>query len=216
MTGCVVEVSKVMETSFQCPAREVVEEVARVLTHGGIAVVATDTLYGIIADAYNEDAVARVYRVKERSHDKPLPILLGESHHAVGLVATSPVFWRLARAFWPGPLTIVSEPGPEAPEHLKKWTGIGVRLPDCPLCRQVASRLHGALTGTSANLSGAENPLTAHQAMSMLGDSVDVYVDTGLVRIGKPSTVVDIRRGETRIIREGAIPAEAVMRVIQG
>ena len=208
--------SRVLETSFYCPAQDVIEEVAKVLAHGGIAVVATDTLYGIIADAYDKDAVERVYRVKERSRDKPLPLLLGESHHAAGLVETGPLFWRLAKAFWPGPLTIVSEPGPEAPDHIREWSGIGVRLPDCPLCRRVASMLRGVVTGTSANLSGAENPLTAHQAMSMLGDSVDLYVDTGIVRIGRPSTVVDVRGGEVRIIREGAIPAESIMRVARG
>jgi len=202
--------SRVLTIDPSCPSIDAVREATRILKEGGLVVLPTDTVYGLAADPFNEDAVKRVYEVKERSSSKPLPILLGEAHHALRLVKPNNLFWSLALDHWPGPLTLVADPREDLPPHLKRWEGIGVRLPDCHVCRAIAKRLGGALIGTSANLSGMEAPRTAAQAMSMLGDQVDLYLDGGPTLLGASSTVVDTRQGQPRVIREGYIRREAL------
>ncbi len=202
--------SRVVNVNPECPSLDVVKEAVKVLRDGGIVVIPTDTVYGLAADPFNEDAVKRVYEVKERSKSKPLPILLGEAHHAFKLVKPTQLFWSLAMKHWPGPLTLVADPVEGLPGHLSRWEGIGVRLPNCTLCRVIARKLGGAIIGTSANISGMEPPRTAAQAMSMLGDQVDLYLDGGPTFLGVSSTVVDTRGEEPRIIREGYIRREAL------
>ena len=208
---------RIVEVDCWCPygSGEAVREALSVLKSGGVIVAPTDTLYGIIADASNPKAVLRVYKAKKRPRDKPLPLLLGESHQALLLVRPVGPFWELAQEFWPGPLTIVAPPSPRAPRHLAEWPGIGVRLPDCPLIRFLARKLRGPLTGTSANLSGRESPNTAYEAYSQLGDSVDLYLDGGPTKHGAPSTVVRVREEGVEVLREGAIPAREVERVVR-
>ena len=205
---------RVLKASFECPDFRVVEAAVRVIVDGGLVVIPTDTVYGIAADPLNPSAVARVYRVKGRDWGKPIPILLGESHDALKFVEADSRFWRLAAKFWPGPLTIVSKPSSDAPEHLARWGSIGVRLPDCPLCRILARSVGGAITGTSANKSGAPPPRSLEEARSMLGAGVDLYIDSGSPGVGVPSTVVDLTGGEPRIVREGAIPAARILEVL--
>ena len=203
--------SKVVQADSSCPNIDVIEEAVRVLRKGGLIVMPTDTVYGLIADPFNEDSVLQVYKVKERSPDKPLPILLAEAHHALMFIEPNEWFWKLALRHWPGPLTIVSPPKRDLPRHLRRWEGIGVRLPDCILCRIIAKRIGGAVIGTSANISGAESPRTVSQAMSMLGDQVDLYIDGGPTILGVPSTVVDVRSDPPTIVREGYIRMEHIL-----
>lgn len=204
----------VIETDFWCPSREAVERVVEVLASGGVAVIPTDTVYGLAADPFREDALDRVFRVKERRRDSPVPLLAGESHHVLEIADVDDRFWRLARAFWPGPLTIVLNPLPDAPRAFREWGQVGVRLPNCPLCREVARRLRGLIVGTSANISGRESPRTAQEAMFQLGERVPLYVDTGPTLYARASTVVDIRGERPRLVREGPIPFDRILEVL--
>ncbi len=205
---------KIVEGDCFCPSPKLVDDASKIVASGGLVVAPTDTLYGIIADPFNEKAYRRVYKVKGRSFGKPLPLLLGESHHATILVQVDSLFWRLARAFWPGPLTIVAPAAPGVPDYLAPEGKVGVRLPDCPLVRLIARRVGGAVTGTSANKSGRENPVTVYNASEQLGDAVDLYIDGGPTLLGKPSTVVEIVEGKVEVLREGAIPASRIKEVL--
>lgn len=214
IVGEVFEGLKMVEANCYCPSTDVVDLAVDALKENGVIVAPTDTVYGLLADPFNPKAVERVYRVKRRDPGKPLPLLLGETHHALLLVEPSPIFWRLAMAFWPGPLTIVEKPSPNLPSHLKPWGNIGVRLPKCPLVREIARRMRGVLIGTSANKSGHAPPRTAYDASVQLGDVVDLYIDAGPTPLGAPSTVVDIAMGKPVVLREGPVSAGEVMRVI--
>jgi len=204
---------EVLEADCRCPQEEVVERAAEVIRRGGLVVAPTDTVYGILADPFNPDAVGRVYRVKGRDPGKPLPLLLAESHHALHVVRASENFWRLALRFWPGPLTIVEEPGEGVPPHLAEWGMIGVRLPDCPLVREIARRVGGVVVGTSANKSGREAPATVYDASAQLGDSIDLYIDGGPTIHKKSSTVVVLGE-KPQILREGALPGAEVLSLL--
>ena len=203
----------VIETDFWCPSRNAIERVVETLASGGVAVIPTDTVYGLTADPFNEKGLERVFRVKERRRDAPVPLLAGESHDPLTIAEVDDRFWRLARAFWPGPLTIVLRPLPDAPKAFREWGQVGVRLPNCPLCREVARRLEGLIVGTSANISGRESPRTAQEAMFQLGERVPLYVDAGPTLHAKASTVVDLRGGKPRLVREGPIPFERILEV---
>ncbi|MEB3764694.1 MAG: threonylcarbamoyl-AMP synthase [Desulfurococcales archaeon] len=199
---------RILETDCHCPDRKVIEEAVRVLKNGGVVVAATDTLYGLLADPFNVSALDQVYTIKERPRDKPLPLLLGESHHALKIIEPSSLFWRLALRYWPGPLTLVARAKDSLPSHLSRWDKIGVRLPDCPLTRILAKELGGVIVGTSANKSGRESPVTVYESVSQLGELVDLYIDSGPTYRRAPSTVVDTTGGKPIVYREGYITRE--------
>ncbi len=200
----------------RCPDPGALGEAASILRSGGLVVYPTDTLYGLGADPRNTDAVRRVYEVKERGKDKPLPVILAEAHYAIDYVEPSPLFWRIARLFWPGPLTIVAPASPRAPRHLASSDGmIGVRLPNSTVARELARLTGGAIIGTSANKSGMTPPVTVQEAMAMLGDSVDLYIDGGPAPLGEPSTVILVAGSEYRVIREGSLPITRIEKAIR-
>jgi len=209
--------ARIIEADCFCPGHEVVEEAARVVSRGGIVVGPTDTLYGVFADPFNEAGYRRVFRVKGREESKPLPILLAESHHATRLIVADERFWALARAFWPGPLTIAAPAAPGVPEYLAPKGMVGVRLPDCPLARAIARAVGGAVTGTSANKSGRAGPVTVYDAVEQLGDEVDLYIDAGPAPLAKPSTVVELPPGGGyRVLRVGAVSEEEIRGALEG
>jgi len=208
---------RVVESDCSCPHREVVEEAASVIARGGLVVGPTDTLYGVLADPFNKAAYKRVFKAKGREESKPLPLLLAESHHATRVVEADERFWALARAFWPGPLTIAAPAAPNAPEYLAPRGLVGVRLPDCPLTRAIARAAGGIVTGTSANKSGRPGPVTVYDAIEQLGEEVDLYIDAGPAPLAKPSTVVELPRGGGyRVLRIGAVAEEEIRRVLEG
>jgi len=205
---------KIFRVNMKCPDEEIVGYVARVLKEGGLAVIPTDTVYGLAANPFSRRSFMKVYDVKMRDLSKPVPIHLAESHSALKLVRPNRLFWILANRFWPGPLTIVARRRSSTPKHLSRWDRIGVRLPACNLCREVARLIGGAIVGTSANLSGEPAPKVVGDAISMLGTKVDVYLDGGPSPWGLPSTVVDVSEGIVRVVREGAIPADEIKKVV--
>ncbi|MDP8003156.1 MAG: L-threonylcarbamoyladenylate synthase [Caldisphaera sp.] len=201
---------KKVKVNVDCPERDVIKEAAETIKKGGLVVIPTDTVYGLAGDPFNEDAIKKVYEVKGREEGKPLPILIGESHHSFLLVNPSKIFWKLAQRFWPGSLTIVEKISENAPNHLLQWGSIGVRLPNCYFCRLLANDVGGAIIGTSANISHMSSPKNVREAYEMLRDKVDLYIDGGEARIGVSSTVVSIINGKIKILRKGAIKEEEI------
>jgi len=203
--------ARVVSVSALCPNEEAISEALNVLRRGGLVVYPTDTVYGLGADPFNEKAVERVYQVKGRGRDKPLPLLLAESHFAVKLAVMTEVAWLLASRYWPGPLTLVLRARDVAPRQLV-WRGlVGLRLPDSPVARALARGLGGTIIGTSANKSGMPPARTVQEAMSMLGDLVDLYMDGGPTPSMKPSTVILVEDDRVEVLREGAIPSSEIV-----
>lgn len=207
---------KLFKIDVRCPNEEIVGYVAKVLKEGGLAVIPTDTIYGLIADPFNRKAFLNIYKVKGRDPSKPVPFLLAETHNALRLVRFNRLSWILAQRFWPGPLTIVAKRRATIPKHLSKWDKLGVRLPACNVCREIARLVGGVIVGTSANIAGEPSARVAGDAVSTFGIQVDVYLDGGPSPWALPSTVVDVTSGMVKIIREGAIPVDEIKRVIGG
>jgi len=179
----------------------------RVLKSGGMVVFPTDTVYGLGALAYSDQAINRLYTAKERSVNKAIAVLIGEIEQLPQVTgALSPSAMLLAERFWPGALTLVVEKHPALPALLSPTPTIGVRIPNHEFARNLL-RLAGPLATTSANLSGGANPRTAQEALEQLYGRVELVIDGGEVVGGVPSTVVDCTRAEIVILREGAISA---------
>ena len=177
---------------------------SEVLRQGGLVAFPTDTVYGLGALAFNDAAVRSIYQAKGRPSDKALPVLLS-SVADIDLVATSigDSALRLARRFWPGPLTLVVPKNDRVPEAVAGAT-VGIRVPD-HLTARVLLGLAGPLAVSSANQSGSESPVTAAGALEQLEGRVEIILDGGASPGGIPSTVVDCTGDELVIVREGPL-----------
>ena len=133
-----------------------IQRVSQVILQGGVAAFPTETFYGLGADVQNEEALQKVFRLKDREENKPLLLLIGEKEWLSGLVRKiSPVAERLIEGFWPGPLTLVFEASSHLSNLLTAGTGtIGVRISPHPIAQALVQAVGRAITATSANLSG--------------------------------------------------------------
>lgn len=193
----------------------VIAAAARSAREGRLVVLPTDTLYGIGADAFNNDAVAALLAAKRRGPDHPVPVLVGSWDTTAGLVASMTDTLRtLVEAFWPGGLSLVVPQAPSLPWNLGDTNGtVMVRMPNHPVALQLLREV-GPMAVSSANLHGHQPPTTAGEAQRQLGEAVDTYLDAGRATVGEPSTIVDLIGAAPRILREGAIGAERIAEVL--
>lgn len=202
--------------ALEAPSAAVLANAASVLHRGGLVVFPTDTLYALGADASNPAAVERVFAVKGRHLTSPIPLLVADLTMAVRLVGELPESAiRLADRYWPGPLTLVVPAPGSICALLTAGTGrIGVRVPGAAVALALIREFGGPVTGTSANRSGAPDPLDAHEVLDQLGDRIDVVLDGGRLAAGRPSTVVDVTASPPVIIRPGPVGHEEIRRVL--
>ena len=190
------------------------ERAVAVLKNGGVVAIPTDTLYGLAADVFNTAALDRVFAVKGRPDDLALPVLVS-GWEQVKRVAKNfpPQAQNLAEQFWPGALTLVFEKISGLPDRLTAGgPTVAVRMPGHPVPIQLIDGLGGPITGTSANISGDADLLTLAELTDQIGSRVDYIVKSGPVPEGKASTVIDITSGHPKLLRDGAIPFERLLR----
>lgn len=198
-----------MCTSRPDPA---VDDAAALLRTGHVVAYPTDTLYALGALATSATAVGAVLRIKERVPDKTLPLIAADIAQVEWLAGRlSPRVRQLASRWWPGPLTLVLDVqrslalGVVAPDG-----SVAVRVPAHTLARNLARRAGGPLTSTSANRAG-QPPATTAEACLALGDDVALVLDGGPSGATLPSTIVDVRGPDLRLLREGAVPWDHVL-----
>ena len=181
-------------------------EFARIMRDGGMAIVPTDTVYGVAAAKGNEAALARIVAAKGRDPSKPCQLLAASAEAAAAAgIPFPPPAAAAARAFWPGALTLVLD--------LPDGGTEGVRVPDHACARALCEAAGGLLRCTSANRSGEPPASTARDALAAL-PSADAAVDAGPAPGGVASTVAAVRAdGSVRVFREGPVPADALRRV---
>lgn len=198
---------RILHVDSNNPDPGVVQEIVDVLKGEGLVALPTDTVYGLAADIYSAAAVERLVDVKARPHDKPIPIFIASIDDLVRITRDVPeTAGRLARRFWPGPLTLILNASPHIPEAITAGTGtVGVRIPNLPLVEVILNALDRPITGTSANKSGGANPVSPKDVMKGLQNQIDLLVDGGETGSRMPSTVVDCTQFPLRIIRRGAV-----------
>jgi L-threonylcarbamoyladenylate synthase len=181
-----------------------------VLNNDGIVAFPTDTVYGLAAPVHNIESIERLYVVKGRNNSKAIAVLLGDiTQLAQVAVDMRESAHKVAQAFWPGPLTMIVPRHPSLPEILAPLPTIGVRIPDHPVALALLQAA-GPLAVTSANISGADNTMTAKQVMKQLRGRVHLIIDGGRTPGGVPSTVIDCTTPEPEILREGPISLEQI------
>ncbi len=174
------------------------EEAVRVLLSGGVAVIPTDTVYGLAAHPSFPEAVSRLYSLKGRADDKPIALLASDIaavEKFFGSLEAQPK--RLASRYWPGALTLVL---PAA-----DGTHEGVRIPDHDITRELIAKCGGILRVTSANISGEAPLCSVSLSGDVVVDSADIAVDDGPSPGGVASTVVKVAGGEMELLREGPV-----------
>lgn len=182
---------------------------------GALAVFATDTVYGVAADAFSPAAVARLLAAKGRGRDMPVPVLVGSEISISGLAEHVTDDARiLVEAFWPGPLTLIVRSAPSLAWDLGETRGtVAVRMPAHPVALSVLAET-GPLAVSSANRSGMPAATTAADALRQLGEDVAVYLDSGSVESGVPSTILDLTDARPRLRRLGALTIEQLRTVL--
>ena len=174
---------------------------------GGVIAFPTDTYYGLGADPFNSNALARVFEIKKRSPDKPLLVLI---HSVKQLSLFTDEVRDKARSlmdrFWPGPLTLLFKAMPTLPPELTAGSGkIGVRLPGYPFTLRFLEALDQPLTAPSANISGQSELRTAGEVAKSFGENLKWIVDGGPAPGGKVSTLLDCTTDPPSLVREGAV-----------
>jgi L-threonylcarbamoyladenylate synthase len=191
---------------------KLVERAIRILKNGGIVAFPTDTIYGLGANAFDEDAVLRIYEAKVRPRNFALTLLLADTSQ-IKLVAENipKMAWKLAEKFMPGALTIVLNKSMAVSNMITgEGNTVAVRIPNHPVPIALVKGLGAPITGTSANISGGNNPLTAEDVFKQLRYRVDMIIDGGRCPIGVSSTVLDLTTDPPKIIREGAISRDQI------
>jgi len=198
------------------PEPELILKAASVVRRGGIVVFPARCLYGLAADAFNEEAVERIFEIKGRRSEKPI-LVLADSFLMLSCLVRNipPMAQKIMDNFWPGGITIVFEANDNLPSNLTAGTGrIGIRRPGHPVASALARAVGGPVTGTSANLSGIQGCLNVSEIDPDIAESVDLIIDAGELKGGTGSTVVDLTGELPVIIREGEISKKEIFKAL--
>ncbi len=186
----------------------VLEYATRLIFAGKVVAFPTDTFYGLAADPLNLAAVSEIFRIKRRTADRPLPLLVASLDQAADLANDPPaLFFKLAEKFWPGPLTIVVPASRLIPLKVTANTGkVGLRWPKALLAVAMIAAAGRPITGTSANLTEHPACSTAEEVEKQLGDDLPLILDGGRTQGELASTVVELVGEHARVLRPGGVP----------
>jgi L-threonylcarbamoyladenylate synthase len=183
------------------------------LRGGGVVAFPTETFYGLAADPRSAVAVKKIFALKQRPPDQPLPLIASDIEQVVDHVGRlTPLAARLAARGWPGPLTLIIPASPRLCADVHLSTGkVAVRVPADAVARLLATCAGHAITSTSANISGEPASSTADAVARWFGEGVDVLVDAGPTPGGHPSTIVDATGDAPVLVRAGVVPWDRVL-----
>ena len=198
------------------PTLVAIRAAAALLRAGDIVGMPTETVYGLAADALNPKAVSRIFAAKGRPADHPLIVHLPSAEHLPRWAAHIPKdAIALARAFWPGPLTLILKRSVDVPDEVTGGQDtVGLRVPSHPIALALLQVFDSGIAAPSANRFGRISPTTAAHVHEELGDRVAMILDGGPCAVGIESTILDFSRDVPEILRPGAITAEDIARII--
>lgn len=193
-----------------------IQKAVNVLHNGGLVALPTETVYGLGADARNPEAVKKIFAAKGRPADHPLIVHLANATQLKEWARNIPeAAWKLAEAFWPGPLTLILPRLPDVPDTV---TGgletVALRVPDHPIALELLKAFGGGIAAPSANRYGQVSPTSAEDVKEELNENVDLILDGGRCAVGIESTIVDLSSPTLRVLRPGKITEEELQRVV--
>ncbi len=196
--------------------RSEVVRAGEIVRRGGIVAFPTETVYGLGASAFDRSAVERVFRIKKRPPEDPLIVHLFEAQQARSLVQAFPAeAWKLARRFWPGPLTLVLPKGDAVPDVVTAGLPtVAIRVPNHAVALAFLREAGTPVAAPSANPFGQVSPTTAEHVREQLGREVDLILDGGPCWVGVESTIVSFCGPQPALLRPGGIPTEWIEELI--
>jgi len=189
---------------------------ALILGRGGLVAFPTETVYGLGADARNDQAVAAIYQAKGRPSFNPLIVHVASFVAATEFADFSPTAALLARAFWPGPLSLVLPILPGQLSHLVSagMPSVAIRVPAHPVAQALLQIFDGPVAAPSANPSGQISPTAPGHVTAGLGDKIDAVLDGGLCSVGVESTILGVSGDKVTLLRPGGVSVEQIAKVI--
>lgn len=186
-----------------------------ILRSGGVVAMPTETVYGLAANAYDVQAIQRIFEAKGRPQDNPLIVHISETEALFELAEhTSELAVRLAQTYWPGPLTMILPKSSKVPDIVTAGLPtVAIRLPAHSAARKLISEAGFALAAPSANLSGKPSPTSAMHVLDDLHGRIPLILDGGDCQVGLESTVVKIDENRIRLLRPGAITVDMLQQV---
>ncbi len=199
------------------PMEPIIREASLSIGRGGVIIYPTETFYALGGLPTSQGATGRIFAIKGRGHDKPLPLIASCQQDVRQVTAAWPdTAERLAGAFWPGPLTLLLPASPKLPAELHWATDrIAVRISSHPVATALAEAVGGLLISTSANISGQPAVADPADMEPVLTSQVDGLINAGRLTGGRPSSIVDLSQGIPRLIRAGSIPWRDIRAVLQ-
>ena len=194
----------------------VVLSAAKLLAAGNLVALPTETVYGLGADGLNPEAVAKIFQAKGRPQDNPLILHIADAQQLDALCHHIPeAAYKLADAFWPGPLTMVLPAKPIVPKCTTAGLPtVAVRCPDSAITRQIIRQAGVPIAAPSANLSGKPSTTTAEHVYHDHAGNIPLIVDGGPCRVGVESTIIDLTENPPRLLRPGGITPEQLTAVL--
>jgi len=194
--------------------REALKRTQKIIRRGGVIVCPTDTVYGLIADAKSEKAVTKVFQIKKRTFNKPIPIFVKDLRMAKGLAIINKFQEKFLKKVWPGKVTVVLRAkSKNFPKGIVGKDGkIGLRIPNYKIINQLLLMINSPLTGTSANISEKPESTKIKEVLKQFQNQKyqpDLILDAGNLKPSKPSTAVDLTN--FKILREGAISKKEIL-----
>ncbi len=197
---------------FTSPTEADIAECAEILRRGGLVAFPTETVYGLGADATDAEAAKKIYAAKGRPSDNPLIIHIATPADADIYAHTCPLYFKLADAFMPGPLTVIMPKRDIIPMGVTGGLDtVAVRCPSHPTAHALIEKSGVAIAAPSANLSGSPSPTCASHVISDMDGRADAIIDGGECEIGLESTIVKIEGNKLILLRPGAITADALL-----
>ena len=199
-------------TMIRLPGEDTTALARDLIKRGEIIAFRTDTLYALGADPWSRKALQALNELKGRGEGKPTSILISDEELVTDFIKRrTPLYELLSLNYFPGAITIIESARDEVPLELTANTGtIGVRVPAEAAVRDFVRACGGALTATSANLTGQPPSLTAQEVAAYFPEKLALIVDDGRARTTSPSTIIDISREVPRLLREGTILRESL------
>lgn len=198
-------------------SQQVLIRACRLLAEGDVVAMPTETVYGLAADATNDQAVAKIYAVKQRPEFNPLIIHCHSVQQAESYAVFDELAHNLATHLWPGPITFVLNRRPDSEISLLTSSGLdtlAIRIPAHPIARTLIETYGCPLAAPSANLSQTISPTSAADVHASLGSRVPLIIDGGQTRVGVESTILDLSGDRPTILRPGGISIEQIQQII--
>ncbi len=210
---------KIIQVDLNKDYSYVIREVVNVLNYGGTIIYPTDTLYGLGANALNEVAVRKVFRIKERSFSKPVPMIVGNYSWIKELAKIKKLQEEIIKKVWPGKVTVVLFKKDIVPGVLTAgFNSVGIRIPDYVFTDRLLTEFGYPLTSTSANISGQDPTNDINKIIEIFSKSTekpDLIIDAGILPKSDPSMIIDLTGDKPKILRISPTNPEKLLKLLE-